>query len=152
MAARRRAAAEVSWEDVAERHVTPLQKRRPEFYAQTTRSSRTDRLSHHWIDPPRAGRASPAGLTAPAQSWHLIHMRRTNLVLSEDLLEETLRVSGERTYSRAVERAMEDFIRRARARRILELAGSGLWEGNLSEVREDRPEYKPDRRSRRGTR
>jgi Arc/MetJ family transcription regulator len=79
-------------------------------------------------------------------------MRRTNLVLSEDLLEETLRVSGERTYSRAVERAMEDFIRRARARRILELAGSGLWEGNLSEVREDRPEYKPDRRSRRGTR
>jgi Arc/MetJ family transcription regulator len=66
-------------------------------------------------------------------------MKRTNLVLSAPLLEETLRVSGERTYSRAVERAMEDFVRRARARRILDLAGSGAWDGNLSVVREDRP-------------
>ena len=66
-------------------------------------------------------------------------MKRTNLVLNADLLEETLRVSRERTYSRAVERAMEDFVRRARARRILDLAGSGAWEGDLSVVREDRP-------------
>ena len=70
-------------------------------------------------------------------------MKRTNLVLDGDLLEETLRLSGERTYSRAVERAMEDFVRRVKARRILELAGSGLWEGNLAEMREDRPAYKP---------
>jgi Arc/MetJ family transcription regulator len=73
-------------------------------------------------------------------------MKRTNLVLNADLLEETLRVSRERTYSRAVERAMEEFVRRARARRILDLAGSGAWEGNLSLVREDRPVYKPGRR------
>jgi Arc/MetJ family transcription regulator len=68
-------------------------------------------------------------------------MRRTNLVLDEDLLDETLRLSGERTYSRAVERAMEEFVRRVKARRILDLAGSGLWEGELSQVREDRPAY-----------
>jgi len=68
-------------------------------------------------------------------------MKRTNLVLDGDLLEETLRLSGERTYSRAVERAMEDFVRRARARRILDLAGSGLWEGDLATMREDRPKY-----------
>jgi hypothetical protein len=68
-------------------------------------------------------------------------MKRTNLVLRADLLEETLRVSQERTYSRAVERAMEDFVRRARARRILDLAGSGTWEGDLSVLREDRAEY-----------
>ena len=73
-------------------------------------------------------------------------MKRTNLVLDGDLLEETLRVSGERTYSRAVERAMEDFVRRAKARRILELAGSGLWEGNLAEMREDRSAYGRKRR------
>ena len=59
-------------------------------------------------------------------------------MLNEDLLEEATRLSGERTYSRTVERALEDFVRRARARRILELAGSGLWEGKLSVVREDR--------------
>jgi Arc/MetJ family transcription regulator len=73
-------------------------------------------------------------------------MKRTNLVLNADLLEETLRVSRERTYSRAVERAMEDFVRRARARRILELAGSGAWEGSLSDMREDRSKHRGRRR------
>ena len=73
-------------------------------------------------------------------------MKRTNLVLDAHLLEETLRVSQERTYSRAVERAMEEFVRRARARHILDLAGSGAWAGDLSVVREDRPTYKAGRR------
>jgi len=66
-------------------------------------------------------------------------MKRTNLVLREDLLEEATRLSGEKTYSRAVERALEDFVRRAKARRILELRGSGLWEGDLSRMRRDAP-------------
>jgi hypothetical protein len=34
-----------------------------------------------------------------------------------------------------VQRALKDFIARARARRILELRGSGLWEGDLTEMR-----------------
>ncbi|MFP5378198.1 MAG: type II toxin-antitoxin system VapB family antitoxin [Vicinamibacteria bacterium] len=68
-------------------------------------------------------------------------MKRTNLVLDERLLEEVVQASGERTYSRAVERALEDFVRRARARRILTLAGSGLWQGDLSVVREDQTPY-----------
>ena len=73
-------------------------------------------------------------------------MKRTNLVLSEHLLEEATRISGERTYSRTVERALEDFIRRAKARRILELTGSGLWEGDLAIGREDRGVYRTKRR------
>ena len=77
-------------------------------------------------------------------------MKRTNLVLDAALLEETLKVSGERTYSRAVERAMEAFVRRAKARQLLDLAGSGAWEGDLSVVREDRPAY--GKRKRRGPR
>jgi Arc/MetJ family transcription regulator len=76
-------------------------------------------------------------------------MKRTNLVLDEQLLEEATRVSGERTYSRAVERALRDFVQRAKARRILELAGTGLWEGDLSVVREDRPVYRSRRRGSR---
>ena len=66
-------------------------------------------------------------------------MKRTNLVLDENLLAEATRLSGERTYSRTVERALEDYVRRIKARRILELAGSGLWEGDLSQMRGDRP-------------
>jgi Arc/MetJ family transcription regulator len=76
-----------------------------------------------------------------------IHMKRTNLVLREDLLDEALRVSGERTYSQAVERALEDYVRRVKAGQILQLSGSGAWEGNLAEMREDRPAAR--RRSRR---
>ncbi len=77
-------------------------------------------------------------------------MKRTNLVLDEQLLEEATRLSGERTYSRTVERALQEFVRRARARRILDLAGSGLWEGNLAVMREDRGVYRT--RRRRGSR
>jgi Arc/MetJ family transcription regulator len=76
-------------------------------------------------------------------------MKRTNLVLDEHLLEEAVRVSGERTYSRTVERALRDLVKRAKARQILDLSGSGLWQGNLSVVREDRSVY---RTRRRGTR
>ena len=66
-------------------------------------------------------------------------------MLDEQLLEETLRLSGERTYSKAVDLALSEFVRRARAGRILELAGSGLWEGALAEMRVDRPQSgRPD--------
>ena len=80
---------------------------------------------------------------AAAQS----HKGLRSLLLDERLLEEARRLSGERTYSRTVERALEAFIRRMRARRVLELAGSGLWEGDLSGMRRDAP-----RRKRRATR
>lgn len=64
-------------------------------------------------------------------------MKRTNVVLDEALLEEAVRVSGERTYSRTIERALEEMIRRAKARDIDRLAGSGLWTGSLAEMRAD---------------
>jgi Arc/MetJ family transcription regulator len=67
-----------------------------------------------------------------------MRMKRTNLVLDEKLLEEATRLSGDRTYSRTVGRALEDYVRRIKARRILDLAGSGLWEGDLAEMRRDR--------------
>lgn len=66
-------------------------------------------------------------------------MKRTNLVLDEHLLNEALQLSGERTYSGVVNRALEDFVRRIKSRRILELAGSGLWQGDLSAMRDDEP-------------
>ena len=71
---------------------------------------------------------------------YIIHMKRTNLVLDEQVLEEATRLAGNRTYSGTVNLALRDFVRRARARRILELAGSGLWEGELGEMRQDRPQ------------
>lgn len=73
-------------------------------------------------------------------------MKRTNLVLDEETLAEATRLSGEKTYSAAVMRALEDFIRRARARQILELRGSGKWEGDLREMRGDKAAKKAGKR------
>ena len=62
------------------------------------------------------------------------------------MLEEAVRLSGEKTYSATVQRALEDLVRRARARRILDLRGSGLWQGSLEEMRGDGPKRAARRR------
>ena len=64
-------------------------------------------------------------------------MKRTNIVLDEHLLEEAVKVSGEKTYARTIERALTEMVRRARARSIEALAGSGAWQGDLSVMRGD---------------
>jgi len=64
-------------------------------------------------------------------------MKRTNVVLDEQLLAQALRVSGEPTYSRTIERALREMVRREQARGIDQLAGSGLWVGNLADMRAD---------------
>jgi Arc/MetJ family transcription regulator len=75
-------------------------------------------------------------------------MKRTNLVLDEELLQAALRLSGERTYSAVVNRALQDFVRRIKAGRIFELAGSNLWEGDLGELRDDPPRPVTSRKRR----
>ena len=66
-------------------------------------------------------------------------MKRTNVVLDEQLLEEAVKVSGEKTYARTIERALTEMVKRARARSIEALAGSGAWQGDLSVMRRDDP-------------
>ena len=70
-------------------------------------------------------------------------------MVNETLLSEAVRLSGAKTYSEVVARALEDLVRRIKARRILEFAGSGLWEGDLAEMRAERP-GRPGRRRRPG--
>jgi Arc/MetJ family transcription regulator len=72
-------------------------------------------------------------------------MKRTNLVLDEKLLEEATRVTGEKTYSATVNRALEELLKRSRARQILGLTGSGAWTGDLAAMREDRPRRRSSR-------
>ena len=93
-----------------------------------------------------------SGLGFAFLAWYNIHMKRTNLMLNEELLEEATRLSGERTFSAAVNQALEHFVRRAKAGRILELAGRGLWEGDLSEMRGENRARSNKRKATRGTR
>lgn len=66
-------------------------------------------------------------------------MKRTNVVLDDALLEEAVRVLGAKTYSAAINQALEETIRFHKIRRIPELIGKIHWDGDLSEMREDRP-------------
>jgi Bacterial antitoxin of type II TA system, VapB len=64
-------------------------------------------------------------------------MKRTNIVLDDALLDEAVRLSGERTYARTIERALEEMVRRLKARAVFELAGSGAWSGDIGLMRSD---------------
>ena len=74
---------------------------------------------------------------ADLSSCHNIHMKRTNLVLDETLLNEATAASGAKTYSKAVTIALEEALRRRRMLGVLRHFGEGLWEGDLKEMRED---------------
>ena len=107
-------------------------------------------------DQPDQPRWEPAGVPCSRQPSLLasVCMKRTNVVIDEDLLEEAVRVSGE-LYVLAHHRARPaGIVRRAKARAIDQLAGSGLWQGDLGEmrgdgapvVRETRGVYRPRKR------
>jgi Arc/MetJ family transcription regulator len=48
---------------------------------------------------------------------------RTTLAIKEELLEEVKALSGVKTKKEAVERALEEFIRRRKAKKLLDLEG-----------------------------
>lgn len=52
----------------------------------------------------------------------------TNLSIDPKLLEEALRVSGERTKTATVTRALKEFIARRRQKGILKLVGKLSWD------------------------
>jgi hypothetical protein len=79
---------------------------------------------------------------------YTLHMKRTNLVLDEALLEEATRVLGVKTYSAAVNLALAETLRVKKVLEIPSFFGSGIWQGNLSEMREDRPGSKRQRAAR----
>jgi hypothetical protein len=66
-------------------------------------------------------------------------MKRTNLVLDEQLLKSATQVLGEKTYSATVNRALAEALRHHKIQNLSNFFGSGLWEGDLSSMREDRP-------------
>jgi Arc/MetJ family transcription regulator len=66
-------------------------------------------------------------------------MKRTNLVLDERLLNEATRILGAKTYSGAVNTALEEVIRLKKIQGLSQFFGSGVWEGDLAEMREDNP-------------
>ena len=65
-------------------------------------------------------------------------MRRTTLVLDRDLLVAATRVLGAKTYSAAVNQALEEILRVKKIRSLPQFFGQDLWQGDLAEMRQDR--------------
>lgn len=63
---------------------------------------------------------------------------RTNIVIDDDLMQETLALTGLKTKREAVEAAMRSFVQLRRQAEIRELRGQVQWEGNLNEMRTDK--------------
>lgn len=64
----------------------------------------------------------------------------TKLVIKEKLLEEVKSLSGAKTKKEAVEMALEEFIRRRKAKKLIELEGKMELSVTLDELIEQRRE------------
>lgn len=76
-------------------------------------------------------------------------MTRTNLVLDEKLLAAAQCVAGAGTYSATVNHALAELVRINQLRGLDDWTGSGVWEGDLAAMREDKPRIPQGRRPRR---
>jgi Arc/MetJ family transcription regulator len=52
----------------------------------------------------------------------------TNLSIDPELIEQALKLSGERTKKAAVTKALQEFIARRRQKRLLDLMGALEWD------------------------
>jgi len=70
---------------------------------------------------------------------------RTTLVVREELIEEVKALSGVKTKKEAVERALEEFIRRRKAKKLLDYEGKMELSYTLSRLIERRRKDVPRR-------
>ena len=63
---------------------------------------------------------------------------RTNIVIDDKLMRETLRATGLKTKREAVEQGLRSLLRLKRQSEIRKLRGKLLWQGDLDAMRRDR--------------
>jgi Arc/MetJ family transcription regulator len=68
---------------------------------------------------------------------YTMRMKRTNLVLDPELLDQATRLLGVKTYSAAVNLALAEVLRLRKIQSLPLFFGQGLWQGDLAEMRED---------------
>lgn len=70
---------------------------------------------------------------------------RTTLAINEELLDEAKSLSGAKTKKEAVEKALEEFIRRRKAKKLIELEGKVELSFTLDELIKQRRKDVPYR-------
>lgn len=65
-------------------------------------------------------------------------MKRTNIVLDEELVSKGMRLTGLRTQKALIDYALRELVRRKEQKSILKLKGKISWEGDLDQLRSNR--------------
>ena len=65
-------------------------------------------------------------------------MKRTNIVMDDNLVRQGLKFTGLKTRRALVQRALEDLVRREQQMGLLELEGKVAWTGDLAAMRRRR--------------
>ncbi len=60
---------------------------------------------------------------------------RTNIDINDELLQEAMEYSQAKTKKAVVELALQEYIRMARRKDLLNMFGKVEWEGDLNEMR-----------------
>ena len=60
----------------------------------------------------------------------------TNLSIDPELIEQALKISGQRTKAAAVTMALQEFIARRRQKRVLDLMGKLEWDAGFDYKKE----------------
>ena len=62
-------------------------------------------------------------------------MKRTNIVLDENMINDLKKVTGLKTSKAIIDYALKELIRKYKQHRILDLKGKIKWTGNLNKMR-----------------
>ena len=65
-------------------------------------------------------------------------MGRTNIVLNEKLVRKARKLTGLKTKREIVDKALELLVRTESRKGMLGYFGSGIWEGDLKKMRQNR--------------
>ncbi len=65
-------------------------------------------------------------------------MTRTNIVLDDGLVDECQRLTGLRTRRAVIDHALRELKRRGNQRKLLDLRGKVVWQGDLASLRAGR--------------
>jgi Arc/MetJ family transcription regulator len=66
-----------------------------------------------------------------------VHIMRTNIVIDDKLMRDTLRATGLKTKREAVEEGLRSLLRLKRQAGIRKLRGKLNWQGDLDAMRRD---------------
>jgi Arc/MetJ family transcription regulator len=69
---------------------------------------------------------------------HDVHIMRTNIVIDDKLMSDTLRATGLRTKREAVELGLKTLLRLQQQTELRKLRGKYEWEGDLDAMRRDK--------------